>query len=310
MPELRHLRYFVAVAEELSFARAAERLHMAASPLSAAIRQLEAELGTELLRRTTRRVELTDAGRRLLADGSAALAAVEAAFAAATRAGRGVLGTVRVGLSPAARHELRPGLLAALRERHPEIAVEVSEATTGALCRDVLGRRLDLALAFCPEPAEGLARRTLARERLHVLMRRSHRHAGADALALGDLRGDRFVVPGEELNPVFDRRLRALCAEHGFTPATLVAGVIWDDAEWPAGADVVTLTTERWARHLPPHMAAATLVPEQRLPVELVWREDDESPLLRNVLAVARQPSAARSGATSSVGVASRSTAT
>src|SRR3954468_4107153 len=114
MPELRHLRYFVAVAEELSFARAADRLHMAASPLSQAIRQLETELGVELFVRTTRSVTLTEAGRRLLADGVAALHAVDAAFANAARAGRGVLGTLRLGSSPAARPELRPQLLARL----------------------------------------------------------------------------------------------------------------------------------------------------------------------------------------------------
>lgn len=288
MPELRHLRYFVTVAEELSFSRAADRLHMAASPLSQAIRQLEAELGTELFVRTTRHVELTDAGRRLLADGPAALAAVDAAFANATRAGRGVLGTLRLGVSTITRYELRPALLARLRERAPGIAADVSESTTGALVRELIGRRLDAALTFCLEPTPGLARRTYAQERMHILMRTGHRLAGAASVQLEQLRGDRFVVPAEELSPGFNRRLRALCAEHGFEPATSVATVIWDDDEWPAGDDVVTLVNDGWARHLPERLRSVELEPELRLPIEVVWREDDDSPLLRTFLDVTR----------------------
>src|SRR5262249_2490617 len=237
MPELRHLRYFVAVAQELSFSRAAERLHMAQSPLSAAIRQLETELGVELFERTTRTVRLTPAGERLLRDGPAALAAVDGAFAGAVRAGRGLSGTLRIGSSPAARPELRPALLARVREELPEVEIELSEATSGTLVRELLGERLDAALLFCADPVPGLTRRRLSDDAVHVLMRSSHRLSGWDAVAISALRDARFVVPGEDLNGGFHRRLRALC---GFEPATVVAGVIWDDAEWPAGDDVVT----------------------------------------------------------------------
>jgi DNA-binding transcriptional LysR family regulator len=269
VPELRHLRYFLAVAEELSFTRAAERLHMAPSPLSAAIRALEAELGVELFVRTTRSVELTDAGRRLLSDGAAALAAVDGAFANAARAGRGVLGTLRLGSSPAARHEIRPALLARLRAEHPGIEVDASEATTGNLCRELLSRRLDVAIGFCAEPVPGLARRRVSDEPAWVVARRPWR----------SLRDCRFVVPPPDLNAGFHRRLERLL---GFTPATVIANFIWDEAEWPAGDDVVALATERVARHWDGY--AAALAPAAALPLELIWREDDDSPLLRTFL--------------------------
>jgi DNA-binding transcriptional LysR family regulator len=285
VPELRHLRYFVAVAQELSFSRAAERLHMAQSPLSAAIRQLEAELGVTLFERTTRAVRLTAAGERLLARGLPALSAVEGAFAEARDAGRGVLGTLRIGSSPAARHELRPALIARVREELPGVELELSEATSGTLRRELLGERLDAALLFCSHPVPGLARRVLSEDAVHVLMRSSHRLAGWETVAIEALRGDRFVVPGEDLNSDFHRRLRMLCA--GFEPATVLAGVIWDEAEWPAGDDVVTLTTERWARHLPPSMRAPLLSPPQSMPVELAWREHESSPLVQRFLALA-----------------------
>ena len=180
MPELRHLRYFVAVAQELSFSRAAARLHMAQSPLSAAIRQLEAELGVLLFERTTRAVRLTAAGERLLARGLPALTAVERAFAEARDAGRGVVGTLRIGSSPAARHELRPALVARVREELPGVELELSEATSGTLRRELLGERLDVALLFGSQPAPGIARRVLSHDELHVLMRASHRLAGRE----------------------------------------------------------------------------------------------------------------------------------
>jgi DNA-binding transcriptional LysR family regulator len=288
MPELRHLRYFVAVAEELSFSRAADRLHMAPSPLSAAIRQLEAELGVELFVRTTRRVELTEAGRRLLADGASALAGVEAAFANATRAGQGVLGTLRLGVSTVTRYELRPALLALLRDRAPGIQADVSMSTTGAIVRELLGHRLDVVVAFCIEPTPGLARRMLSRERMSVLMRSGHRLAGADEVRFEQLRGDRFVVAADEFAPGFNRRLRALCSEHGYEPATVLGTDIWDDDEWPPGDDVVVLVPERWRSHIHAGLRMTALEPELRLPVEIVWREDDDSPLVRTFLEVTR----------------------
>jgi DNA-binding transcriptional LysR family regulator len=255
MPELRHLRYFVAVAQELSFSHA---------------------------------VRLTAAGERLLERGVPALAAVEGAFADAARAGRGVLGTLRLGSSPAARHELRPELVARVRATLPEVELELSEATSGTLRRELLGGRLDAALLVCPEPVPGLVRQMISADAVHVLMRTSHRLAGRDAMEIGALRGDRFVVPGAELNGEFHRRLLALCGAAGFEPATVVAGVIWDAAEWPPGDDVVTLTTERWARHLPAGLCAPRLEPAERMPIDLAWRERDESPLLQSFLEFTR----------------------
>jgi len=285
VPELRHLRYFAAVAQELSFSRAAERLHMAQSPLSAAIRQLENELGVQLFERTTRAVRLTPAGERLLRDGAPALAAVEAAFADAARAGRGLLGTLRIGSSPAARFELRPAVLARVRAELPDVELELSEATSGTLARELLGERLDAALLFGSQPVPGLARRVLSEDALHVLMRSTHRLSGWESVRISSLARDRFVVPGEDLNGAFHRRLLDICAE--FVPQTVVAGVIWDEAEWPPGDDVVTLTTERWARHLAPGMRAPRLDPPGSMAVELAWREHDASPLLHRFLELA-----------------------
>jgi hypothetical protein len=182
-------------------------------------------------------------------------------------------------------------LLARLRSLHPGVEVDASEATTGNLCRELLGRRLDVAIGFCTEPVPGLARRTLLHEPLHVLMRRPR---GA-AVELGDLRDCRFVVPGSGLNEGFARRLRLLCRAAGFEPHTVVAGFIWDEGEWPPGDDVVALATARVAKHTT--LPTAVLEPAVTLPLELIWREDDDSPVLRTFLEVATPAPEPPSGA-------------
>src|SRR5262245_19948828 len=123
MVELRHLRYFIAMAEELNFSRAAQRMHMAQPPLSAAIRQLERDLGVELFFRTTREVTLTDAGRAFLAGAQRTLAEAERAAEDAKRAAAGELGHLRIAYSWSTRFETLPTLGRAFRTSHPDVEV-------------------------------------------------------------------------------------------------------------------------------------------------------------------------------------------
>ncbi len=123
MPELRQLRAFVAVAEELNFTRAAERLHLGQQAVSKTVQQLEGELGVALLERTTHEVSLTPAGRTLLRDGREVLAAADAAFERAAGVGRGLGGTVRVGVSPATGQAVREEVIEVLRRGAPELSV-------------------------------------------------------------------------------------------------------------------------------------------------------------------------------------------
>jgi DNA-binding transcriptional LysR family regulator len=119
--ELRHLRYFVAVADTLHFGRAAERLHIAQPPLSQQIRRLEDELGVRLFYRTNRRVELTEAGRLFLVEAGRTLAQADRAAQVAVRAHRGELGALVVGYMASAELSVFPRLLPAFRERHPDV---------------------------------------------------------------------------------------------------------------------------------------------------------------------------------------------
>jgi DNA-binding transcriptional LysR family regulator len=193
--ELRHLQHFVAVAEERHFTRAAERLLVSQSGLSASIRALERELQAPLFVRTTRRVTLTEAGRALLGEAERILAQVRAAHEAVA-AVQGVLrGTLSLGTEQciAGVHVAR--LLAAFRRRHPDVEVRLRQAGSCALAEEVAAGRLDLAFAYRTRAdTEQLRSVPLAGEPMTVLCHPGHRLARAGAaLTPGDVGKEPFV---------------------------------------------------------------------------------------------------------------------
>lgn len=164
--ELRHLRYFVTVAEELHFGRAAERLHLSQPPLSMQIKALESEIGTQLLERSRRKVELTPAGAVFLREAREILGRVEQATAAAQRAGRGEIGELSVGFVTIADYNVLPLVLSEFRARHPGVRLNLREATTDAQVRDLAGQRIDVGFVLSPVQDDRLATRPLLREPL------------------------------------------------------------------------------------------------------------------------------------------------
>ena len=206
--ELRHLRYFVAVAEELHFTRAAQRVHIAQQPLSAAIARLEQQLGVTLLERTTRRVELTEAGEALLEPARAALRAVDEALAAAQAAGRGEAGDLSAGLSSGAWYGLEP-FFDAVRERHPRLRLHVRQQSTRPLLDDVRAGRLDLAVGLCVQDPGGLAIQRLKDEPVFVAVPGDHRLAGRDTIALAELDGETVALDDPADGPDYNAAVAA-----------------------------------------------------------------------------------------------------
>src|SRR5215217_4853618 len=163
MVELRHLRYFIAVAEELNFTRAARQMHMAQPPLSAAIRQLERDLGVDLFVRTTRQVKLTEAGRAFLEGARRTLADADRAVEDAKRAAAGELGRLRIAYSWSTRFETLPVLGRAFRQSHPDVALLAQEMWNARMPPAFAAGSIDLALSLCPEIAAELGSRRYAR---------------------------------------------------------------------------------------------------------------------------------------------------
>jgi DNA-binding transcriptional LysR family regulator len=211
VPDLRQLRTFVAVAEELSFTRAAERLFVGQQAVSKSVRQLERELGVDLVERTTHDVRLTEAGRALLEAGRPALAAADAAFVAAREAGRGLAGTVRVGVSPAVSPLDRQEAVEVLREG-ADVSVSVLEVRPRDVRRLLRGRELDLVLARTSDGSPDVDSAALRPTSAVLCVPAGHRLDGEAPVALAQLDGERLLTwnpPGTAFTDLLLNRLSA-----------------------------------------------------------------------------------------------------
>jgi len=221
--ELRHLRYFVAVAEELHFGRAAERLHMAQPPLSQAIRRLEADLGVRLLERNTRRVELTAAGAAYLARAREVLGSVDAASDEARRIASGAQGRLALGCVGSATYSLLPALARSLREELPDVDVEFrGELLVPDLVAALTGGEIDLALLRPPLPqatAESeVSLETVRRDRLIVVLPEGHRLTRRRRLRMDDLDGEDLITHAGHGRSVMHDLVTRLARDAGVTP--------------------------------------------------------------------------------------------
>lgn len=216
--DLRRLRYFVAVAEELHFGRAARRLNVSQPPLSVQIRTLEREIGAPLLVRTQRRVELTEAGRVLLDEARRLLGQAEAAVIHARRAAEGTVGRLTIGFVSTVDYSILPPLVRRFRHKHPGIALKLLELTGDRQQALLQSGELDLGLSILPSPAAGLTRRPVLREPLIAAVPASHALAGRRRTALRSLAAEPFIQFPRELAPGLYDLAIAACRKAGFTP--------------------------------------------------------------------------------------------
>ena len=290
MLELRHLRYFVAVAGELNFTRAATRLHMAQPPLSVAIRQLERELGTDLFVRSSREVRLTEAGRLFLDGARRTLAEADRAVAAAQRAGAGELGQLRAAFSWSARFETLPALGQALNARHPDLRLLTQEMWNADMVGALRFRAVDVAISLCPELVSDLANEVIRTERPIAVLAASHSLANEDGVSLASLADEQFLLFPRELAPRLHDVLVGICRRAGFEPKL-------SDDSFHTGWDllllrdtpVVALAPESVTNGLAEGVVALPLdEPTDSLETRLLWRDGDASPTLEAFRSTAR----------------------
>lgn len=291
--EIQQLRVFLAVAEELHFGRAAERLHLAQPPVSRTVRQLERDIGVDLFIRSTRSVQLTAAGSALVAPARDILAAAQQARATALAAGRGEAGTVTLAYAGASTHVLVGMLAREVRRTFPSIVFRLNsqEFALPALAR-VLRGEVDISVGRWDFVPAGVQSRVIVEEHLVVAVPASHRLASETEVALADLAGEPFVALPPHEGSVLGDRLRRLSLGAGFDPDIVqVAPDSWT-AMALVGAEVgCSLTVSSVAENVTdPHVHFLRVL-DETLPVYLrmAWRETSDNPALPPVLSLAER---------------------
>jgi DNA-binding transcriptional LysR family regulator len=215
--ELRHIRYFVALCETQNFRRAAERLNISQPPLTVAIRSLEQELGTALFIRTSRGVQLTQAGQSALASARSTLASAESFRTAVREGDAGERGVVRIGFVGSATFELLPRIIPAFRKRYPKVDCTLEEATSVDISRRLQAGGLDVGILRLPlQESAAIRAWAIDRDEFFLAVPVEHRFAGRKRLRLETCADEPFILS----DPISVLRAQALLACHaaGFTP--------------------------------------------------------------------------------------------
>jgi DNA-binding transcriptional LysR family regulator len=287
LPDLRVIRSFVAVAEQQSFGRAAESLDLAQPSLSLQIKKLERDLGVQLFRRTSRSVELTDAGAALLVEARSLLAQAQIAVETARNAGRGETGKLTIGFYDSAPLVIVPALLGRFRSRYPNVHLAFVELSTREQLTRLARGEIDVGILRGPVADKEIASRHLADESLLVALPQTHPLADRDAIAPAALRDEPFVLSARAKGSALYDEIIILCHKHGFSPNVAqeanethtVCGLV------AAGIGVSIVPSSVRALHVP-GIAYRPLRPRAMIERCVAWREGAHAPALRAFIAM------------------------
>lgn len=293
-PELRLLRYFVAVADERHFGRAAERLRMAQPPLSQQIRKLERQLGVDLIDRTQRPIELTDAGKALYSEAQLCLVHGRRAFAAARRAATGRLGQLRIGALQGAVDGVLSYVMRAHRRENPDVRLELDELSTPEQIRQLIEHRLDIGFLRGPVDEPTLSVETLIEDPLAAVICDDHRLVKHRRIAPAQLADEPIILWARSASQNTYADVVQLFRQHKIQPpiADEVARIQTILALVASGAGIALLPTSfiNLNRHGVQFRPLHGPLPHR--PLALAWRTANRSPALGCFIDVSRRTSA------------------
>lgn len=290
--ELRHLQYFITLAEELNFGRAAERLHIAQPPLTRQIRFLEKELGVELFHRTTRRIELTDVGQVYLAEALLTLAQVQEGIVMARLASRGEVGRLVVGFEGSSAYDVVPLSVKIFKERFPKVNLIVHEMTTGDQVQAL--HNAHIGVGFVVPPLSGthnLMIETILQEPLVVALPQTHRLCKQPEVGVADLKDETFIIcPRHQKCGLYDHAI-SVCHQAGFSPRlTQETNEVQSILGFVAAEFGVALLPASIKHLQRTGVVYRTLQPPTaELELAIAWRRGDIFPVLLAFLEVVRE---------------------
>jgi DNA-binding transcriptional LysR family regulator len=284
--ELTHLRYFVAVAEELHFGRAAERLHISQPPLTQQIQRLEARIGCPLLLRTSRKTELTDAGRAFYDSARAVLQETRRAVENARRVARGELGQLTIATPPSLMLAVLPPAILEFRRRFPSVNLRLREMATSKIFEAVESGLADLGLVRGPDVPESMEKLATWHESLVAILPRNHTIARRRTFNLKMLAKEPFVFFPSALGPAFYEELLDHCRKAGFEPRIVQEATEWSSVIGLVSAGLgVSIGPDSVSRLLERTVTIRRL-PKLRTEVHIIRSRTRDNPAMRKFVTV------------------------
>jgi DNA-binding transcriptional LysR family regulator len=287
--ELRHLQYFIAVAEELHFSRAAQRLHISQPPLSQQIRGLEDELGVKLFERTKRQVHLTEAGKVFLERSTRVLAQLEQAIEVTQQIGRGEVGRLAIGFVGSATYTVLPDILSVFREQFPAVELRLDELTTVEQIQALYHKQVDVGIVRSAIIEPGLSVECILQESLVLALPETHPFSVQTKVSLSTLASESFILFPAKMGPIFYEQIITICQQAGFRPKVTQEAVqmqtIIGLVAAGLGIAIVPASLQNFHRSGVIYRPLQEQIPKTGL--YLAWRQHDYSPVIREFLRLA-----------------------
>jgi DNA-binding transcriptional LysR family regulator len=289
--ELRHLRYFIAVADELSFSRAAERLQIAQPPLSQQIQALEAELGVKLFDRKKRPLQLTSAGEAFVEEARSTMVHLEQAVQKTQRIYQGTLGHLTVSFTSSIANGILPDTLRAFRQRYPEVKLILREENSAFQLQGLRDRKTDILFAYqyneIPN-ASNLEVMPLKQEPLVVVLSKKHPLANRSKISFSDLSDEEFIIPLSQVVIGLPEKIYHLCSQADFVPKVAQEAVFMVTILGLVAAEIGISILPSSVQNLRRKGVVYRPILEQTTTIQLaaVWRQNNSSTILQQFLKV------------------------